>query len=210
MKTRFAAIAFAASAILAAPGCSSQTPRFYALKATAVHETRLAAPVAVLVGPVTIPASVDRPQFVVQAAAHRVDVEEFNRWDSPLNDSIARVVARDLSVQLASPDVAVAPLANFKPSYRVAIDVQRFESIRGQAAIVEAVWTVRGASKGQARSGRTLAREPVQSDSFSALAAAHSRALAKLSGDIAAAIRSEAGPRSHVSLLGKSVPLDSR
>lgn len=195
MKIRLAGIVLAA-AILTTAGCASQTPHFYALSATAVHEARSATPVAVLVGPVTIPASVDRPQFVVQAAAHRVEVEEFNRWDSPLNDSIARVVARDLSIQLASPDVAVAPLANFKPSYRVAIDIQRFESIRGQAAIVEAVWTVRSVANGQTKSGHTLAREPVQSNSFSALAAAHSRALAKLSGDIAAAIRAEAVPGS--------------
>jgi uncharacterized lipoprotein YmbA len=193
MKIRLAGIAFAAAAILAFAGCSSsQPPRFYALSTAAVPGALPAAPVAVLVGPVTIPASVDRPQFVVQAAANRVEVEEFNRWNSPLNDSVARVVARDLAIQLASPDVAVAPLANFKPSYRVAIDIQRFESIRGQAAIVEAMWTVRSVAKGQTKSGRTLARESVQGDSFSALAAAHSRALAKLSGDIAAAIRAEA------------------
>jgi hypothetical protein len=36
-----------------------------------------------------------------------------------------------------------------------------------------------------------VAREPVQGEGFDALAAAHSRAIATLSGDIAAAIRSE-------------------
>ena len=41
--------------------------------------------------------------------------------------------------------------------------------------------------------GTHVAREPVQGDGFDALAAAHSRALAQLSGDIAAAIRAEAG-----------------
>jgi paraquat-inducible protein B len=38
-------------------------------------------------------------------------------------------------------------------------------------------------------SGRTIARETVQGDGFEALAAGHSRALATLSADIAAAIR---------------------
>jgi uncharacterized lipoprotein YmbA len=70
--------------------------------------------------------------------------------------------------------------------------VQRFESIQGQAAVVEAVWVVHKTVGGQTRSGRTTAREPVQGDSFDALAAAHSRALVKLSSDIAAAIRAEA------------------
>ena len=49
-----------------------------------------------------------------------------------------------------------------------------------------------GPTGGQTRSGRTLAREAVHGQGFDALAAAHSRALAKLSGDIAAAIRAAA------------------
>jgi hypothetical protein len=39
---------------------------------------------------------VDQPEFVVQVAPNRVDVDEFNRWDAPLNDGIARAVAGDL------------------------------------------------------------------------------------------------------------------
>jgi indole-3-acetate monooxygenase len=46
--------------------------------------------------------------------------------------------------------------------------------------------------RSETRSGRTTAPEAVQGDSFDALAAAHSRALARLSGDIAGAIRAEA------------------
>jgi uncharacterized lipoprotein YmbA len=93
---------------------------------------------------------------------------------------------------LGTPDVASAQLANFTPDYRVTIDVQRFESIQGQAATLEAVWTVRKAAGGEIRSGRTVAREPVQGQDFEALAAAHSQAIAKMSADIATAIRSEA------------------
>jgi uncharacterized lipoprotein YmbA len=145
-----------------------------------------------MVGPVTIPASVDQPEFVVQVTSNRVEVDEFNRWVAPLGDSIARTVAGDLVVLLGTPEVAAGPLANFVPDYRVTIDVQRFESIQGDAAIVEAVWTVRKAAGGATRSGRTIAREPVQGQGFDALAAAHSRALAKMSSDIAAAIRAEA------------------
>ena len=79
---------------------------------------------------------------MVQVAPNRVEVDEFNRWAAPLNDSIARAVAGDLAVLLGTPDVAVAPLANFNPAYRVTIDVQRFESIQGEAVLVDAVWAV--------------------------------------------------------------------
>jgi uncharacterized protein len=178
-------------ATLAIAGCSSsQPPRFYSLSATAVPGA--VTNVAVLVGPVTIPASVDRPQFVVQVAPNRVEVDEFNRWDAPLGDSVARVLASDLASELGTSQVAIAPLANFKPAYVVAIDIQRFDSIKDQAAILDTVWTVRAIAGGATHSGRTSVRVPVQSNGYDALAAAHSDAMAKLSADIAASIRADA------------------
>jgi uncharacterized protein len=181
----------------AASGCGTTKPsRFYTLDSTAASAGASSGADAVMVGPVSVPAGVDRPQFVVQVAPNRVDVDEFNRWASPLGDAIAQAVAGDLVKLLGTPNVAVAPLGNFAPAYRVTIDVQRFDSVPGQAALVEAVWTVHKTAGGATRSGRTVAREPVQGEGFDALAAAHSRAIAKVSGDIAAAIRAEAAPQS--------------
>ncbi|MBV8055862.1 MAG: membrane integrity-associated transporter subunit PqiC [Deltaproteobacteria bacterium] len=174
------------------PGCGTSASRFYRLDTTAAPNNASAVQTAVMVGPVSVPAAVDRPEFVVQVAPNRVEVEEFDRWAAPLDDSIARAVAGDLSVLLATPDVATAPLADFNPAYNVTINVQRFESLKGDAAVVDAVWAVRRAAGGKTRSGRTIAREAVQGEGFDALAAAHSRAIAKLSSDIAAAIRMEA------------------
>jgi uncharacterized protein len=179
-----------------AAGCSTAPSRFYSLASTAAADGTRATPARVAVGPVAIPASVDQPEFVVQIAANRVEVNEFNRWVSPLSDGIARAVAGDLVVLLGTPEVASAELANFTPDYRVTIDVQRFESVQGEAATLEAVWTVRKTAGGEIRSGRTVAREAVQGQGFDALAAAHSQALAKMSGDIAAAIRAEAEKKS--------------
>ena len=84
-----------------------------------------------MVGPVSVPAAVDRPEFVLQTAPNRVDVDEFNRWAAPLNDAVAQVVAGDLVKLLGTPNVAAAPMANFEPAYRVTIDVQRFDSVPG-------------------------------------------------------------------------------
>ncbi len=184
---------FAILASLALSGCLTSRPaRFYSLSATASPGAPAPTNVAVLVGPITIPAAVDRPQFVVQVAENRVEVDEFNRWDSPLSDSIARVIAADLSTELGTPNVAIAPLANFKPTYTVAIDIQRFDSIKDQAVVIDAVWTVRETTSGNTRSGRTLARETLKGQDFVSIAAAHSRALATVSTDIATTIRSQA------------------
>jgi uncharacterized lipoprotein YmbA len=193
MAGRIARLILIASFTAQTVGCATTPARFYSLNSTATATGTPAERATVMVGPVSIPASVDQPEFVVQVAPNRVDVDEFNRWDAPLNDAIARVVAGDLAVQLGSPNVTTAQLANFNPSYWVTIDVRRFESVRGEAATVDAVWVVRRTAGKQTRSGRTVAREAVQGDGFDALAAAHSRALATVSGDIAGAIRAEAG-----------------
>jgi uncharacterized lipoprotein YmbA len=192
MARRIAQLISIALAAAVAVGCSTSPAKFYSLSSTSAADGTPPTAVAVMVGPVTIPASVDQPEFVVQVAANRVQVDEFNRWVAPLGDAIARAVAGDLVVLLGSPEVASSQLANFVPDYRVTIDVQRFESVPGNAATLEAVWTVRKTVGGEIRSGRTVAREPVQGQSYDALAAAHSQALAQMSTDIATAIRAEA------------------
>ena len=178
---------------LVAGACgTSPRSRFYTLDATATPDGTPAASYAVVVGPVSVPASVDQPQFVLRVAPNRVAVDEVNRWAAPLGDSIARVLAGNLATLLGTPRVATAPLANLDAVYRVTIDVQRFESTPGESALVDAVWVVRRSTGGASRAGRTVAREAVQSAGFDALAAAHSRALATVSSDIAAAIRVDA------------------
>jgi len=202
MKTNHIINLFLTTIVAAvAAGCASAPSHFYTLNSTATAEGAPVASYAVVVGPVSVPALVDRPQFTVQVATNRIEVDEFNRWAEPLGDSIARVVAGDLVVLLGTPMVTTKPLANFDPAYRVTIDIQRFESLRGPAptngtagngdVLVEAVWVVRRTAGGAPRSGHTIAREAAAGAGFDLLAAAHSRALAKVSGDIATAIRLE-------------------
>ena len=192
MAARVANLVLIVLVAAAAAGCASAPARFYSLDSTATPDGAAPVNYPIMVGPVSVPAAVDRPEFVVQSGPNRVDIDQFNRWDAPLNDAVAQVVAGDLVKLLGTPNVASAPMANFDPAYRVTIDVQRFDSVPGQSALVEAVWTVRRTAGGETRSGRTTAPQAVQGDSFDALAAAHSRALAKMTGEIATAIRAEA------------------
>ena len=60
---------------------------------------------SVVVGPVSVPAVVDRPQIVVNTGPNQVRLEEFNRWASPLQNNIARVVADNLVAMLGTPRV---------------------------------------------------------------------------------------------------------
>lgn len=193
MAERIVRILSSLCVAVAAAACASAPSRFYTLDSTATATAAPRASYAIAVGPVSVPPAVDRPEFVVQVAPNRVELDEFNRWAAPLGDGIARTVAGDLSVLLGTTRVAAAPLANFDPAYRVTIDIQRFDSVPGQNVLVEAIWAVHPTAGGKTKTGQTIAREAVEGETYDALAAAHSRALARVSGDIAAAIRQAAG-----------------
>lgn len=172
-------------------GCASSGPlQFYTLTPSAMTSGAVAANTSISVGPVSVPAVVDRPQIVVRTGPNQVLLAEFDRWASPLKDDMARVVAANLVSMLGTPQVTVFPQSTAaEASYRVGIDVLRFESEPARAATLDALWTVSSRKAGQSRSGRTTITEPTQGDGYSELAAAHSRALGRLSGEIAKTIR---------------------
>jgi len=172
-----------------AAGCASPVSRFYTLSATTTSAAT-SSDVSVAVGPVSVPAIVDRPEIVVTTGPNQVRLEEFNRWASPLQNSIARVVAENLVGMLGTPQVTLFPQTmSSNADYRAAIEVQRFESAPGEAAMLDAAWTVSRTKDGKSQTGRTTVREVEPDKGYDALAAAHSRALARLSQDIADAVR---------------------
>jgi uncharacterized lipoprotein YmbA len=175
--------------VILAGACASPVSRFYTLSAGAAPAATTSN-LSVAVGPVSIPAVVDRPQIVVTAGPNQVRLEEFNRWAAPLQNNIARVVAENLVALLGTPRVILSSQAlGAEADYRVAIEVQRFESVPGEAATLDAVWTVIHAKDGKSQTGRTTVHETVQGSGYDTLAAAHSRALAVLSRDIAGGVR---------------------
>jgi len=177
-------------------GCS-RSPRvsFYTLEPAAQVESVAAISDVpeVAVGPVTLPEVVDRPQFVVRVAANRVDILEAHRWAEPLKSEIPRLIAENLGRLLGSNRVSsYLQHAGSNAGYRVLVDIQRFESLPGQAVTVEAIWSVRRTGGGVLKTGHSLVREPVSAEGYDSLVAAYGRALLTVSRDLAKAIRSEA------------------
>jgi len=173
-----------------AASCASPPSRFYTLSAAANTPAATTSNLSVVVGPVSVPPVVDRPQIVVTTGPNQVRLEEFNRWASPLQSNISRVVAENLVAMLGTPRVILFSQAlGVDVDYRVAIEVQRFESAPGEASILDAVWTVSRTKDGKSQTGRTTVREVAADKGYDALASAHSRGLARLSQDIAGAVR---------------------
>jgi uncharacterized lipoprotein YmbA len=189
MMGRLAALAIVCMLAALAAGCASSPARFYTLSATATPSAS-SSKLSVAVGPVSVPAAVDRPQIVVSTSANQVTLDDFNRWASPLQDNLARVVAENLVVLLGTPRVTLFP-QTLSPDvdYRVQIEIRNFESAPGKSASLDAVWTVRRSRDGKTETGRSSVREKVDDNGYDALAAAHSRGVERLSQDIADVVR---------------------
>ena len=171
-------------------GCASSPSRFYTLSPTAAQTVPPSSSYTVSVGPVTVPDVVNRLPIVLRTSPNQVFISEFDRWASPLKDDIARVVAGNLVSMLGTPQVTIFPQSSpADTSYRVVINILRFDSELGKAATLDAIWTVNSAKEGKPHRGRTMLTEPTQGDDYPDLVAAHSRALGQLSAEIAGLIR---------------------
>jgi uncharacterized protein len=184
-----AVFAFLCALATVASGCSSPTIRFYTLSADATPGS-VPSNLSLAVGPVSVPPTVNRAQIVVTSGAHQVSIDEYNRWASPLQDEIARVVAEDLATMLGTKHVTLfSSSLSSEIDYRVQIEVRTFESSPGKDASLDALWMVRRMKDGMRQVGRASVRELVHQNGFEEMAAAHSRAIARLSQDIASAVR---------------------
>ena len=130
MKHLFKALpALALAGLLGA--CSSTPPlQFYTLGPLAPPPAASAPAstgASLVVGPVSVPATIDR-LLIVRLAGSRAEVAEHHRWAAPLKTEIARRVAGDLARRSPYARSVAWPQASIaEPTLSVPIDVQRFE-----------------------------------------------------------------------------------
>ena len=180
------------AAILAACGGAPVHESFYTLSLPASGGAAMpsSASPAIFVGPVSVPEAVDRTQMVLRTGANEVEISEQYRWAEPLKNAIPRVIGETLSRELGTSRVLTSRSAAALPvDYRVAIEVQRFDSSFADGATVDALWTISAKDGSAPRAGRTVAREPDRTHDAAGIAAAHARALERVATDIANAIR---------------------
>ncbi|GGX94733.1 hypothetical protein GJV26_26280 [Massilia dura] len=192
------ASAIAAAALLA--GCAAApADRFYTLAGDSV-----AAPEAVAgagagrlyieMAAVNVPAQVRRDQLLVGGADGRVDLLEHHRWAGPLADEIGNALSLGVTARLGAIDVYRTPHPDDVPVYRISTNVQRFESVPGGYALVDAVWSVRQVGGGAVLTCRSVLREEA-GQGYEALVAGHRAALGRLAAAVAAGVRDLAAGR---------------
>jgi len=193
--------ALAAAALLA--GCASAPPdRFYTLAgaapvpvpapASASTPPAATGQLYVELVPVDVPAQVRRNQLVVgNGGDGRVELLEHHRWAGPLADEIGHALSLGVTARLGTIDVYRTPRPDGVRVYRISTNVQRFESVPGSHALVDAVWSVRQVGGGTVLTCRSVLREEV-GQGYEALVAGHRAALGKLAEAVAAGVRDQA------------------
>jgi uncharacterized lipoprotein YmbA len=143
----------------------------------------LALPVVVGVGPVTLPAYLDRPQMVLRPAPDRIEITEFEQWGEPLRNGVTRVVAVNLARLLPESRVVAFPWRSTEAiGYQVILDIGQMDGPAGGSVALDARWRVLDRSGSEVAARVSRLSEPAGTGTT---AAAMSRALGVLSHDIA-------------------------
>lgn len=179
--------------LLALAACTSTSPpsRFYVLTPVTQSAEKTAADLTIGMGPVRLPAYLDRSQMISRTDANQLQMDEFERWAGGLSPNINDVMAENLSRMLGTDRVVTHPWARAVPvQYQVALDIRRFDVAEDNKVYLLVQWRLfAGDGKQLLEIKRTEFSQPVNGNSYSARAAAQSAALAELSRQIAQAIR---------------------
>ena len=174
--------------------CGGRTPpaKFYTLQPVEQSPLGKSMPrdVALAVGPVAIPADMDRDEIVTRDAGNEVSFSEYHRWAGPLQQSIASVIAQNIATLLATERVTPFTRENiFQPTHRVVINTNRYDSRLAGEFLLNATWSIKDLkAKKLLLIRNSIIRESPESATYEGLVAAQSKALAALSREIAAAL----------------------
>ncbi|GAW86796.1 conserved hypothetical protein [Bathymodiolus platifrons methanotrophic gill symbiont] len=178
-------------------GCgSSPNAKIYILnpidRATSVPALKVEhRSVAVKVGPVSIPDTLDQSLIVTRTGPNILVADEFNRWSGDLQSDIQRIIGENISILLPTQQVALSQEIMLLPvDFQVIINIREFDGALGGVVTLNAGWTV--ARKGKDKSvmsKKSVIQENTGGADYQAYVATQSRLLEKLSQEITAEIR---------------------
>ena len=176
---------------LVCAGCLGTSPasRFYTLSTLEPHVGQGGggggAAFRVRVAPVTVPEGVDRPQMVRRTGENTVVVDEYDRWVEPLDTLLRNTLVQDLGALVPEAQVLGDAVPGLSADRTVVVAMNRLDL--SSQLVMDAVWFVLPAGADQPeRTHRSHLVEAAGSGTPGDLAPALSRAMEKLSREIAA------------------------
>ena len=171
--------------------CSaSPEPKLYIIEPmSASAGTQIDNDLSIGVGPVTLPAHLNRKGIVTHDQRYRVNAAKFDRWAEPLDHNITNALAENLSVLIPSDQVIAYPwdsAHNF--DFTVQIRVITFGANPNGEVVLSASWTIYDATNAPVELTKTRYAAARRGDDMVALVAAMSQTIEQLSRDIAAVL----------------------
>jgi uncharacterized protein len=192
MNRRFRPLC-ATLALLIGAGCASAPVRFHTLVAPAATAAPVEADYAIALLPVSVPPQVDVPQIVLRTGDSALTLAESEQWAAPLGDELRGALAARIAARLGVTDVSRLRIAGARPVYRIRVDVQRFESVYGRRAVLEAGWSIHKPGEETPALICASRLEVAVARGYAALVQGHQLALDRLAADIAAALAPDHG-----------------
>jgi len=122
--------------------CASPPLHYYSLVPTetspsAQHPARMALDIL----PVSLPAEVDRSEWIMRNQDGSIEILSSKRWAAPLGEELQAALAAQLvdETGMPLPDPASAP---HLPILRVKLTIQRFDIAAGQPTNIAANWSL--------------------------------------------------------------------
>jgi uncharacterized lipoprotein YmbA len=174
-------------------GCATSPPaQYYTLAPLQPPGVKAASVPAftVAVGPVITPDLLQRPQIATRTSEHQVSFSEFHKWAGTLADETKRVLVVNLNALLSGERAAVTTddMA-IDPDYRVVVNINRFDGRPGGSVWLNAVWTLKEQKGKMAMAvNQSVIEEQAGGPGYPDLVSAQSRAIGRLSREIAAGI----------------------
>ncbi len=192
----FHAVFVALSVIVAATlsGCltgRSPPTTFYTLSATEAPPAKnvpvdFKDPLLIGIGPVDMPAYLDRSQIVSQETAHRLGVDEFHQWAEPLESNFVRVLAVNVANRLPNKKIIRYPWGVTPADLKVIILVTRFSAGADKQVHLDALWGIfKEESDLPMVTKKARITQAVAGDDQEAIVAAMSKAVGEFSREIA-------------------------
>lgn len=96
------------------------------------------------VGPIALPALLNRKAIVTRGAQQSIQVSETQQWAEPLLDNITRVVAHNLAILHPQYMLHSYPWTAFGTvDTRIVMEITRFDAEMGKSVYFDAVWSIK-------------------------------------------------------------------
>jgi uncharacterized protein len=142
------------------------------------------------IGPISVPALLERKQIITRHAGNAVEIAEFQQWASPLQDNLLQALTRNISSLQPNNIVRTYPWSvHGTVDLQIVVDIIRFDTTPGESANMEANWTIKNENTHEIlKTGHSVINHSLSDSSYPGTVRALSKLLGEFSRELSLAL----------------------